>query len=244
MQEVNRRAQKAYQDYTFHIVYHSLHNFCALDLSAFYLDIVKDRLYTSPGASTIRRSAQSAMAEILAVLVRLMAPIISFTTEEIWEQMESLDGADRPVSVHADVFLPVNEAALDPELAARWEDIMLVRRCVTKALEAARAEKLFGHSLDAAVTVALSAGLKERLEPYREQLRSIFIVSSVEPVDFDALEEGLLSEISSEVKVQVRAAEHPKCERCWVRDPDTGADQDHPSLCPRCLRALAEIEGS
>src|SRR4030042_5297390 len=119
LQEINDRVIKAYKDFEFHIVYHTLHNFCVLDLSSFYLDIIKDRLYVSPKNSISRRSAQTAMNEILNVLVRLMAPVLSFTADEIWQIME--DGnRDSIPSVHAALFIPTKEDYRDSRLAENW----------------------------------------------------------------------------------------------------------------------------
>jgi len=236
--ELNERVLKAYGNFDFHLVYHNLHNFCVLDLSSFYLDIIKDRLYTSPEKSIARRSAQTAMNEILEVLVRLMAPILSFTADEIWEHME---GKGRLPSVHADLFIPVSDSYKDIELTSRWENIILVRKEVTKTLEHARKEKQIGHSLDASVTLGLSSELKEKLSPYQDQLRYIFIVSSVDIVDADQIEDDLESKTVPGLKVKVFSSPDPKCERCWVHDPTVGDDNNNPTICNRCINALNEI---
>jgi isoleucyl-tRNA synthetase len=238
LQELNERILKAYEDFEFHLVYHSLHNFCVLDLSAFYLDIIKDRLYTSPGQSLARRSAQTAMNEILESLVRLMAPVLSFTSDEIWQHMK---GKERSPSIHTELFVPVNTTYKDPELAGRWEDIIALRKEVTKALELARKEKKIGHPLDASVTVGLSPDLMEKIAPYREQLRSMFIVSSVDIKDMDQLDDGLESETLPGLRVKVSPSTEPKCERCWVHDPTVGNDASRPTICKRCIQALAEM---
>ncbi len=238
LQELNQRVLGAYDNFNFHLVYHNLHNFCVLDLSSFYLDIIKDRLYTSPQKSVARRSAQTAINEILEVLVRLMAPILSFTSDEIWQYMKR---AEQAPSVHADLFVPVNDTHKDPELLRRWEGIIEIRGEVTKALEVARREKTIGHSLDASVTLGLSSELMERLSVYRDQLRSIFIVSSVDMTEIDRLENGLESDTISGLKVKVSPSIDPKCERCWVHDPTIGEDNTHPTVCKRCLKVLNEI---
>jgi isoleucyl-tRNA synthetase len=238
LQELNERVLKAYEDFEFHLVYHSLHNFCVLDLSAFYLDIVKDRLYTSPGQSLARRSAQTAMNEILESLVRLMAPVLSFTSDEIWQHMK---GKERSPSIHTELFVPVNTTYKDPELAGRWEDIIALRKEVTKALELARKEKKIGHPLDASVTIGLSPDLMEKIAPYREQLRSMFIVSSVDIKDMDELDGSLESETLPGLRVKVSPSTAPKCERCWVHDPTVGNDTSRPTICKRCIQALAEM---
>ena len=238
LQELSGRVLKAYEDFNFHLVYHNLHNFCVLDLSSFYLDIIKDRLYTSPKESAARRSAQSAMHEILETLVRLMAPVLSFTADEIWQYMT---GKERALSVHADLFLPLNEEYRDTELAERWEEIIDVRKEVTKVLELARKEKRIGHSLDASVELGLSHELSVKLTSYMDQLRSIFIVSSVDLVEINQVDGGYESETVPGLKVKVSPSSDPKCERCWIHDPSVGDDKNHPNTCKRCRNVLDEI---
>jgi isoleucyl-tRNA synthetase len=240
LQEMNERIHKAYEDFEFHIVYHTLHNFCVIDLSSFYLDIIKDRLYVSPPKSIARRSAQTAMNEILNVLVRLMAPVLSFTADEIWQFMDEKN-RNSFSSVHADLFIPIKEEYKDPELAERWEEIIKVRREVTKALEIARKDKLIGHSLDAAVTLGLSSELEALLAPYKDQLRSLFIVSSVDTTPSEDLSGGLKSEDIKDLIIRVTPSEDEKCERCWVHDPTVGTNREHPTICARCLNALTEM---
>jgi len=238
IQELNGRILKAYEDFNFHLVYHNLHNFCVLDLSSFYLDIIKDRLYTSPKKSAARRSAQTAMYEILETLVRLMAPVLSFTADEIWQHMT---GKERPVSVHVDIFSPQNKEYQDTELAERWEQIISVRKEVTKVLELARKEKSIGHPLDASVRLGLAPKLADKLAPYEDQLRSIFIVSSVDLREIDQVEGGFESETVPGLKVEVSPSLDPKCERCWIHDPSVGDDKNHPNTCERCRNVLNEI---
>ncbi|RLC27805.1 MAG: isoleucine--tRNA ligase [Deltaproteobacteria bacterium] len=237
VRELSERVRASYESFDFHLVYHSLHNFCVLDLSAFYLDIIKDRLYTSPPASTARRSAQTAMNDILEVLVRLMAPILSFTSDEIWQYMKG----DRPESVHADLFYRLDDACDDPELAARWEAIMALRKEVTRALENARKEKLIGHSLDAAVTLGLSSERMETLAPYRDQLRSIFIVSSVALAPVEELRDLPENETVPGLRIKIAPSPDAKCERCWIHDPSVGGDSRYPGICSRCVDALVEM---
>jgi isoleucyl-tRNA synthetase len=238
LQQMSERVLKAYEDFEFHLVYHSLHNFCVLDLSSFFLDIIKDRLYVSPKKSRARRSAQTAMNEILEVLVRLMAPVLTFTAEEVWEHMR---GPGRLPSVHADLFVPVKKEYRDPKLAERWDAILQVRKEATRALEIARKEKKIGHSLDATVTLGLPPNLMEQLHPYKDHLRSIFIVSSVEMLPTEKVENALESEEIKGLKIKVGPSVDQKCERCWVHDPTTGGDNRHPAICRRCLEALQEM---
>jgi len=238
LQELNERVQKAYEDFNFHLVYHNLHNFCVLDLSAFYLDIIKDRLYTSPKKSVARRSAQTAMNETLEVLVRLMAPILSFSADEIWQY---INGRGRTASVHADLFVPINESYKDSALAKRWGTIITLRREATKALEVARKEKEIGHPLDASVTIGIPPELMVELAPYRDQFSTILIVSSAELVQADQLDDGIESETIPGVKIKVSPSNDQKCERCWIHDPTVGQDNNHPTICKRCLDVLEEI---
>jgi isoleucyl-tRNA synthetase len=238
LQRMSERILRAYEEFEFHPVYHGLHNFCVIDLSSFYLDIIKDRLYVSPGKSLARRSAQTAVNEILESLVRLMAPVLSFTAEEVWKVMKS---ANRLPSVHADLFLPIKEEYKDPDLAERWEHIIQVRKEVTRVLELARKEKVIGHSLDAAVFLGLSPALMEKLDAYRDELRSIFIVSSVRLVPLDQLEGGIEGLEIKDMRVKVSPSKDTKCERCWVHDPTTGDDSTYPTICSRCLNSLKEM---
>jgi len=238
LQGLSDRVLKAYQDFNFHLVYHHLHNFCVLDLSSFYLDIIKDRLYTSPRGSRARRSAQSAMHEVLEVLVRLMAPVLSFTADEIWQHM---DPTGRPESVHADVFRPVNEAYRNPGLEKTWDQILSVRKEVGRILELARKDKQIGHSLDASVQLGATNSLYELLNGYLNQLKYIFIVSSVTLSAADTMEGGFESELVPGLKVAVFPSNDPKCERCWVHDPSIGEDVTHPTICRRCRDVLKEI---
>ena len=238
LQGLSQRILKAYEDFNFHLVYHNLHNFCVLDLSSFYLDIIKDRLYTSSKTSRERRSAQSAMNEILEVLVRLMAPVLSFTSDEIWQYM---DAKGRAQNVHADCFRPINDTYRDPELEKVWEQIIAVRKEVTRILEIARKEKRIGHSLDASVRLGVTNQLNELLNGYKDQLKYIFIVSSVALVDIDQMDGGYESETVSGLKVEVSPSNDPKCERCWVHDPSIGEDSHHPTICKRCRNVLEKI---
>jgi len=240
LSELNDRLLRAYDAFEFHLVYHNLHNFCVLDLSSFYLDIIKDRLYTSAQKDRIRRSAQTAMNTILHALVRLMAPILSFTADEIWGYMK--DENTLP-SVHADLFLELDDQYRDPELARRWGDVISVRKEVTRVLELARKEKVIGHPLSASVTLGLSPDLMEKLTPFEDQLRSIFIVSGVSLNPLEALEEGMESENIPGLKVHVSPSSAPKCERCWIHDSSVGEDKTHSTLCNRCRNVLAQITG-
>jgi isoleucyl-tRNA synthetase len=239
LQELIEKARKAYQEYELHIIYHSLYNYCSVDLSAFYLDVLKDRLYTSAPSSLKRRSAQTVLYRILDAIVRLMAPVLPFTSEEVWLYMPHQEGKEK--SVHLAALPEVRQEYRDPELFDRWEKILGVRGEVSKALEAARAEKRIGHSLDAAVSISADGSLYDALFPVRDELRHIFIVSHAELVRDKKFEDAFTSETFGGLTVQVRKAEGEKCERCWVHEPSVGSDPEQNTICSRCRQALEEL---
>ena len=171
------RVREAYERFEFHIVYHSVQNFCAVEMSALYFDILKDRLYTFSARSLGRRSAQTALYEILKALTSLMAPILAFTAEEVWRYLPPEPG--KKESVHLTQFPEVGSEYLDEALNDRWEKIWEIRSVATKALEEARKERKIGLSLDAQVHLTLPEKTYHFLQPYEKELKSIFIVSSV-----------------------------------------------------------------
>jgi isoleucyl-tRNA synthetase len=239
LNELLGRCLAAYDSYEFHTIYHSLHNFCVVDLSAFYLDIIKDRLYTSPATDDARRDAQTTMYIILDSITRLMAPILPFTAEEVWSHMPEVDG--RPESVHL-ARLPVVDAAWkDDALAEEWERIRELRAEVTKALEEARTAKLIGHPLDASIAIKVpNDELKGLLADFGEDLRDIFIVSSA--VLTDTLEgDCYMSKEMEGLGVQVAKAQGDKCNRCWKYDTTVGDEACHEGACKRCTTALDTI---
>jgi isoleucyl-tRNA synthetase len=236
LQELVRRARDAYKDFEFHVVYHDLYNYCTLDLGAFYLDVLKDRLYTSPARSTVRRSAQIALGTILDTLVRLMAPILVFTAEEVWAHMPGADA--RPASVHLTQLPEVNDGFLDDELLGRWESILLLRGEVSKALEEARGEKIIGHALDAAVTLSMPEEFSAVVNPNTDELRSVFIVSKVNILAEEGLSDAYQSTKIPGLAIRIDPAPGEKCERCWIHDPSVGADGLHKTICARCIKVL------
>jgi isoleucyl-tRNA synthetase len=178
------------------------------------------------------------MREILEVMVRLMAPILSFTADEIWAHMRKDQGKS---NVHTDLFVPVKQEFRDPALSERWENILKVRKEVTKALETARKEKRIGHSLDAAVTIGLPHEQMQLLQPYREMLKYLFIVSSVDMKPTQEVAGGVESEEMAGIRIAVESSREPKCERCWVHDASAGRQADPPGVCARCRKALEEM---
>ncbi|NWH05458.1 isoleucine--tRNA ligase [Desulfobacter latus] len=242
LHDVVKRCRAAYDAYEFHVIYHTLHNFCVVDLSSFYLDIIKDRVYTSPENSDTRKDAQTVMFMILDALVKIMAPILPFTAEEIYTHMPLGDG--RKESVHMEDMVSIDDTLENRDLAAKWENIRALRAEVTKALEEARTAKLIGHPLDAAVEIKLPQGdLEAQVASLAVDLNDIFIVSDARVVD--SLDGGDIyqgKEID-DLAIKVSKASGEKCERCWRFDEHLGTDPEHPTTCPRCTQALKAILG-
>jgi isoleucyl-tRNA synthetase len=223
------RCRRAYDAYEFHIVYHALNNFCSVDLSALYFDIVKDRLYCSARDSRERRSAQTTMHAILDALARCVAPILSFTAEEIWL---ATPGESRESSVMLCGFPEPAPEWSDAALATRWERIWEIRAEVTKALEAKRKAGDIGHSLDARVVLAVSDADRGLLEEIGLQdLAYLFIVSQVELAEGPA---------PAGLAVDVTQAKGAKCGRCWNYSTAVATHDDHPLLCDRCYAVVSE----
>ena len=234
LQRLIERMCRAYGEYEFHLLYHGLHNFCAVDLSAFYLDVLKDRVYTSAPRSAARRAAQTAMYEILDALVRLMAPVLSFTAEEVWQMMPKKGG--EPESVHLAEFPPVRSDLLDDALEGRWEVLLSVRDEVLKVLEAARKAKLIGTSLEAGVELLADPELLGLLTRYAADLPTLFIVSEVSLGSLAATEAT-----DKKVEARVRRAKGLKCARCWTFSEGVGRTAGNPEVCARCAAVLEEI---
>ena len=227
------RVRRAYEEYQFHTVFHAVHNFCAVDLSALYLDVIKDRLYTSAPTDPRRRAAQTTCHDIFRALARMMAPILTFTSEEAWRYVP---GA-RAESVHLERFPEVPVEWLDDTLDAEWSRLLEVRREIAKALETARARGLIGSGLEAAVTiVAAPEDLPELLRRKRDLLPTLLIVSQV-AFDRPASTPAVVHE-SQEIPglvIGIDRARGRKCERCWMWTERVGESAAHPGLCERCL---------
>ncbi|HIJ88499.1 MAG TPA: isoleucine--tRNA ligase [Desulfuromonadales bacterium] len=223
----------AYQNLEFHVIYQDINAFCTVEMSSFYLDILKDRMYTSKADGLERWSAQTVMYQILETLVRTLAPVLSFTADEVWQFMPG----EREESVHLAEFPARNPEWRDDVLAARWERIIKVRSDVSKALELARVAKTIGHSLDAAVAIAAPPELFAFLEGYAAELNSIFIVSKA-TLAAELTGEYWASENLEGLKVQVTAAPGVKCERCWYYSEELGSNAVHPTICPKCTAAV------
>jgi len=236
LQLVIERTRKAYENYQFHVVYYTLYNFCTVDLSALYLDVSKDRLYTAKASSGQRRSAQSAMYLILDAMARLLAPILTFTAEEVWASLPGYEG--KAESVHLTQFPEVNSTYRNDALADTWGTLIGIRAEISKALEMARKKKVIGHSLDAVVSVSAPEKIRQLLEKYREDMRILLIVSEFSVVPESMIKEGYDSEEFKGLKVSVSKASGKKCERCWAASETVGKRKDHPTICDRCFDNL------
>jgi isoleucyl-tRNA synthetase len=220
--EVGRRIRQGYDDFEYHIVYHSLSSFFTVELSAFYLDVLKDRLYCSARGARIRRSAQTALFRILKDSLRFMAPILPFTAEEAWEAMPAFPGKEE--SVHLALFPEFEETWLDDGPAKDWDGLLAVREKVLKELEKAREQKTIGNALEARVFLQAPAPELALLRRHRESLCALFIVSDV------VVEAG----IGKDLEIAVTAAPGRKCVRCWNYSTSVGSKPAHPDFCQRC----------
>jgi isoleucyl-tRNA synthetase len=236
------RIRCAYDDFTFHLVYHQLHNFCTVELSAIYLDILKDRLYCSAAGDRGRRAAQTVLLEVLLTLLKLMAPVLCFTAEEMWQHLPA--GTTTEESVHLSDFPQINQNYLDEKLAERWKRLLKIRSAVCWHLEAERKEKVIGSSLEAQVTLYLTDEQKDFFKGYSDaDLSALFIVSNVIRKDISEFTSQKTKEpplpiaqhIGAEkLSIGIDRAPGEKCQRCWMYSPKVGQDETHPDLCPRC----------
>ncbi len=243
--ELVKRVKKAYEEYEFHAIYHSLHNFCGTVVSSLYMDILKDRLYCSATDDPQRRAAQTVIYRMLDGLLRLMAPILCFTTAEAWEHFHGL-AQDAPLeeSIFFADFPAVDDIVEDKKLDTRWEQLLQVRSEITKVLEAARRDKVIGLSLDAEVQLAAGGELRDFLTENPALIKELCIVSSLQLVDELKQAEGmevLDAENIEGLKIGVRPAAGDKCERCWVVEPSVGRDDEHPTLCARCRGVVRSL---
>ncbi|OGT34751.1 MAG: isoleucine--tRNA ligase [Gammaproteobacteria bacterium RBG_16_51_14] len=232
---MQREILKAYADYQFHLIYQKLHQFCAVEMSSFYLDIIKDRIYTMQAGSLPRRSAQTAMYHIIETLVRLLAPVLSFTAEEIWQYI--------PGPRESSVFLANWYAGIEPMLTddhrKKWKIVIAVRDEVNRILEKRRANNEIGSSLDAEVQLYCNHELGILLKGLEDELRFVLITSSANVIitdhSPDAAEPCDLETKALQLKVLAGASVHTKCVRCWHHREEVGRSTKHPGLCGRCI---------
>lgn len=222
------KVNEGYNAFDFHIAFHAIHNFCVTDMSNFYLDIIKDRLYCEKEDSEVRRAAQTAMYRILSAVARLAAPIISFTAEEIWTYMPHTSTDDKE-SIFLNQMPEKSGIEFSDEFVSKWEFIYSTRETVNKVLEEKRNEKLIGKSLEANIIIHCGESLYEKYNALTEELKDILIVSGV-----SASKDG-----NDEVpEIEVIKAEGEKCERCWSYSNTVGSDSEHPTLCARCAAVV------
>lgn len=224
---------ESYDRYDFHEAYHAINSFCIADMSNFYLDIIKDRLYTSKKNSLERRSAQTVMYEILLALVKILAPMTCYTAEEIWSFMPHRKGEEAE-SVMLTFYPEVDPTYDDPELAKKWKHMIELKELVAKRLEDARTEKVIGHSLNAKVTLFAEGEEYQFIQENLDTLTQVFIVSEL------VLEKNARHDEGEKVGVKVEPAEGEKCERCWKYSKTVGEDKENPTICHACSEALKD----
>ena len=237
--ELVRECRAWYESFDFHRVFHAIHDFAVVDLSAFYFDVLKDRLYTFAPKSVGRRSAQTALYRIASALLRLIAPILTFTSEEVWKHFPGAPSAAG--SIHTAYFPKAEdlERATSESVAANWARLAALRPQVLKALEEARSAKTINSGLEAKVTLSAAGELAALLNKYAAFLPALFIVSQVH------LEAGAATakpEASDALGIRIERADGKKCDRCWNFSTHVGENSAHPTICERCTAALAEIE--
>jgi len=227
---IGRKILKAYDEYEYHTVFHTIYNFFTVDLSSYYLDVLKDRLYCSGKNSQIRKSAQTALLSVLKDTLILMAPILPFTTDEAWENMPDIKTKSK--SVHLDLFPDFQEPRLEEGVFEEWEKLVPVREQVLKELEIAREEKLIGNSLEAGVNLRVPVSHMDLIRKYEVMLTSLFIVSEVKVAEGsgDELEANIFRVISE------------KCQRCWNYSSYVGKSSAYPEFCKRCEDVVKEIK--
>jgi isoleucyl-tRNA synthetase len=240
---LKERLKEAYAAHQYHVVYHGLHNFCSVKLSSFYFDIIKDRLYTMPEGHPARRAGQTVLYRLADALCRLMAPVLCFTAEEVWQELETLRGGEPwdGVSVHTELFPEALEIERQEELDRRFEKLIELREEVYRALEIARQDKMIGTGLEACVVVESDEESLGLLKSFGDELKFLFITSEVEfgPVGANAFR----SEAVPGFAVEVRKAAGEKCARCWNYTTDVGAAPEWPAICARCAGHVREILG-
>jgi len=230
--QLQEEIQGLYDGYHFHQVYQKLHNFCALDLGGFYLDIIKDRQYTTQADSVARRSCQTALYHIAQALVRWMAPVLSFTAEEIYENLPG----ERLDSVFLAEWYTGLFALTDADMdRAFWQQVQDVKQAVNKAIENARRDKLIKGGLGAEVVLYVDDGQQTLLNRLGDELRFVTITSAATLKSLGEAPAELEDTSVSGLKVQVLASEYGKCARCWHHQPDVGSHAEHPELCGRCV---------
>ncbi len=245
-EELREKVTVAYEEYEFHPIHQALNYFCGTTMSAFYLDILKDRLYCSGTDSPLRRSAQTVLYEILGGLLQLMSPVLTFTTAEAWEHLKGLDEkAPLQESIFFSEFPSPAPERRDAAQEERWGKLIRVRSEITKALETARREKIIGHPLEAEVLLEVEGEWADFIKEEWEQVKEVCIISELTPCTDRSGFAELAFHVGEEIPglaVAVRAAKGEKCERCWTRSTFVGSNSEHPQLCERCLQVISEMD--
>jgi isoleucyl-tRNA synthetase len=244
-EELKSKVTKSYEKYEFHAIYHGLNYFCGTTMSSFYLDILKDRLYTAGTNSPLRRSAQTVLYKILDGMLRLMSPILCFTAAEAWDELHGISEKDQlgPDSVYFAVFPPEEKIESDNQMMDKWAKLIKVRSEITKALEIARREKVIGHPLEAEVLVKAEGELADFIKSEWNAVKEISIISELSGLRDDTAEVGIrfTSEEIPGFVIQVQPAPGEKCLRCWLRSTTVGENKEHPEICRRCSDVLATM---
>jgi len=245
LQTFTKKVTSAYENYEFHEVFHNIYNFCIVDMSSFYLDVLKDRLYTFKSDSVERRAAQWVLYQILSAMTRLMAPVLSFTAEEVWQSLKQGTGGkgqtDQDTSVFFAAFPEVNDVFYDEALEKKWAALFLLRSEVNKAIEIKRAEKFLGNSLEAKVLLRLPESYRFLQEGYDDFLPTFFIVSEA-VITESAISDGYKSADVEGLEVRVEKAAGIKCQRCWNWRESVGTFSDAPDVCARCYTVITGRE--
>ncbi len=228
LNELNKKVREGYDSYEFHQVYHAIHNFCVVDMSNFYLDVLKDRLYTEKSDGKLRRAAQTAIYIILDSMTRMITPILAYTSDEIWKFMPHADGVDASHVVYNDMPSLV-EVDVDDAFIARWDRIHELRDLVKKSIEVSVNQKLVRSSLETTVKLTCTGEQYDFIKSVEDELKDAFIVSGVEVAN---------DESATEIKVEINKAEGEKCERCWAYSVTVGQDAENPCVCARCASVL------
>ncbi|MGC9064608.1 MAG: class I tRNA ligase family protein, partial [bacterium] len=216
-------------EYEFHIIFHEVHSFCVSQLSSFYLDVLKDRLYVELPNSFKRRSSQTAMYMILKAMLKVLAPIMVHTTEEAWQYLPG----KKEVSIHLEDWPEKFPIVLTAEEKKVWRSFFIVREEVNKRLEEARQQKLIGNSLEAKLKIALDNELYQSLSSLDGELKEVFLVSEIEL--------SVREEMDSDCDIEVIPLEYRKCERCWMYSKSVGENKDYPDLCERCVSVIKSL---
>ena len=229
LQQIKKKVLKSYQEYDYHIIFHTIFNFFTVELSAFYLNFIKDNLYCNASNSTARKTSQAVIFKLLTETVLLMAPILSFTTEEVWEYLPTFNGKE--ASVHLHLFPEVEEKYLEQLDTQKWEAIIGLRDRILKEIEAARDQKKIGDSLEANIHLEFPGKLYDLINSNQDLFKEILVVSGIDV----KLAQG------GDEDITVEKSNGNKCPRCWNWFTEDTSNNKYPELCPRCAEVVKEM---